>query len=147
MGMVDLDMANAAKKKQSCEERLKKLNNTWKQKVSEIMRDSDMKVEDMRKKMIKLCNQHAKKRNDLIKQRFLKMRNDVMTDANKRHRSAMRPVVQENQNLKAEVARLKAENAQLADAVARTAAAMTLSGMPRKRRRPGFQDLGNPPMW
>ena len=139
MGMVDVDMESAAKRK-TCEQRLKELDDEWKRKMNDIMREFEKitikKANEQITKIKQECNDRMRALGERCKARI----KTVMDLANDRHRSAMTVVRQEN-------ARLKAENARLAEAVARTAAAMTLSGMPKKRRRPGFRDLGNPSMW
>ena len=139
MGMVDVDMESAAKRK-TCEQRLKELDDEWKRKMNDIMREFEKitikKANEQITKIKQECNDRMRALGERCKAKI----KTVMDLANDRHRSAMTVVRQEN-------ARLKAENARLAEAVARTAAAMTLSGMPKKRRRPGFRDLGNPSMW
>ena len=146
MGMVDVDMESVAKRK-SCEQRLKELDDEWKRKMNELLRDNNNKMQDVKKKLMELCKQRINEVkiavrddcNNFYRERFTKIRDNLLKADRQKSEKILK--------LRTEVARLKSENARLTEAVARTAAAMTLSGMPRKRRRPGFQDLGNPPMW
>lgn len=151
--MVDVDM-EAAKKRKSCEERLRNLNNQWKRKMDEVMRDANKKNEDVKKKLTALCKQRIREAmitvrddcNKHYKEQLTKIRDDLRKEDRQKSEKMLK-LRTEVARLETEVARLKTENAQLSDAVARTAAAMTLSGMPKKRPRTGFIDLGNPLMW
>ena len=150
MGMIDLDMESAAKRK-SCEQRLKELDDEWKRKMNDFMRDASIEKEDLRKRTIERCNQRIIEVRTLQREKFRKFFLEQSVAIKKECNQKLEDLRQQcNMRIRAlnqEKNRLKAENAKLSEAVARTAAAMTLSGMPKKRRRPGFQNLGNPSVW
>ena len=133
MDMIDADMEAAAKRK-SCEQRLKELDDEWKRKMALAMRDCEQRIRQAKITVRDDCNKYwrervSKARDELIR----RSRNIQMRDKQKNEQIL---------KLSTEVARLKSENAQLAERVARTAAAMTLSGMPRKRRQENLKELG-----
>lgn len=148
--MVDVDMESVAKRK-TCEQRLKELDDEWKRKMNDLMRNASIKKEDLRKQIIERCNQRIKEVQTLQREKFRKFFTEQSVEIKKECNRKLEDLRQQCnmriRDLNREKNRLKAENAQLAERVARTAAAMTLSGMPRKRPRRGFQNLGNPLMW
>ena len=143
MDMIDADMANAAERRRSCEERLRDLNNQWKRKIDREMRENAIKMEELKKSMTETCKkrvlqihkQTVDKCNAFYKERLDTIKQQVS--------SKQRKAVEEILKLRTEVARLKTENAQLADAVAQAAAAATLGGMSRKKPRTGFTERNN----
>lgn len=145
MDMLDFEMGYMNTK--DCDKEIKKRDDAWKRKLDDLVRQSVLKdqaskakVEAMRKRVIEACNEHIKKIEQNVKKAYNIRIAAMLNNLNQKHNERMKAMMNENN-------KLKAENAKLTEAVSRTAAAMTLSGMPRKRRRPGFRDFGNPLMW
>tara|TARA_B110000977_G_scaffold35491_1_gene47495 strand:+ start:92 stop:619 length:528 start_codon:yes stop_codon:yes gene_type:complete len=171
MDMLDLDMGLMNRK--DCDKEIEERDDAWKRKLDDLVRqnvlkdqESKAKVEAMRKKVIQACNEQIKKLDQESKAKVEAMRKRVIQECNEHMKRIEQKVKKamnirisaminnfkqiHNERMKALMNKnnqLKAENAKLAEAVSRTAAAMTLSRMPRKRRKPGFKDLGNPSMW